>query len=65
MNTRLKRLAKTCNDFDFNERRAVEDFFIGALAWMVTDEVWDECLKTAKNCALAHCARTEHEVKAS
>lgn len=38
----------------FENWRPLQSYFIGALSTEVEDKVWDSCLKTARECALAY-----------
>lgn len=52
--TRLDRLDRLNELLDsFENWKALQSFFIGALSTLVDDESWDEALKTARNCALS------------
>ena len=58
----LDALNKTVGEFE--NPSAVENYFIGALSTMVSAEIWDECLKSAERCALAHGLEKKQTVEA-
>ena len=52
--SRLIRLSRLTDKFDQKDCHEIDNYFIGALAVEVDDAVWDECLRSAESCALAH-----------
>ena len=51
---RLSRLHRLTDQFEDGEWKSIECFFIGALSVKVDDAIWDECLRSARDCALSY-----------
>jgi len=60
--SKLTRLDEIADGFEGRyDFRTINSYFIGALSVLVSDEVWDEALKSARNCALAQGLKLKGE----